>query len=101
MQMLQQHSERRALRHLGEGVHVLGEALAAIAVLAVGARDVGVRVVDVARKQHSCMHLAPVGPHLLTVFAAGVEVGDLLEGETEDKDVVVQFGTWMPFFGIS
>ena len=30
-----------------------------------------------------------------------VEVGDLLEGETEDKDVVVQFGTWMPLFGIS
>ena len=49
MEMLQQRSERRALRHLGEGIHVLGETLAAIAELAIGTRHVGVRVVDIAR----------------------------------------------------
>ena len=36
------------------------------------------RVVDVARKKHSGMHLAPVGAHLFAVFATGVEVGDLV-----------------------
>ena len=78
MQVLKQGAKRRALGHLGEGVHILGEALAAVAQLAVGARHVGVRVVDVARKQYARVHLAPVGTHLLAVFAAGVEVGDLV-----------------------
>ena len=101
MQVLQQGAQRRSLGHLGEGVdcvftalarhrkrafsalalrsvHILGEALATIAILAIGARHVGVRVVDVARKQYARVHLAPVGPHLLAVFAAGVEVGDLV-----------------------
>ena len=78
MQMLQQGAQGGALGHLGEGVHILGEALAAVAQLAVGAGHVGVRVVDVARKQYARVHLAPVGSHLLAVFAAGVEVGDLV-----------------------
>ena len=39
---------------------------------------VGVRVVDVAREEDAGVHLAPVGPHLLAVFAASVEVGDLI-----------------------
>ena len=51
MQVLKQGAQRGALGHLGEGVHILGEALAAVAQLAVGAGHVGVRVVDVARKQ--------------------------------------------------
>ena len=78
MQMLQKRSKRRSLGHLGKGIHILWEALTAIAVLAVGTRDIGVRVVDIARKQHARMHLAPVGTHLLAVFAASVEIGDLV-----------------------
>ena len=41
MEMLQKRSERRSLGHFGEGIHILGETLAAIAELAVGTRDVG------------------------------------------------------------
>ena len=48
MQVLKQGAQGGALGHLGEGVHILGEALAAVAQLAVGAGHVGVRVVDVA-----------------------------------------------------
>ena len=48
VEMFQQRSKRRAFCHLGKGVHVFGEALAAIAKLAVRTRDVGVRVVDLA-----------------------------------------------------
>ena len=47
MQMLQQGAQRRSLGHLGEGVHILGEALAAVAQLAVGAGHVGVGVVNI------------------------------------------------------
>ena len=47
MQMLQECAERRSLRHHSEGVDIFGEALATIAVLAIGAGDVGVGVVDV------------------------------------------------------
>ena len=71
MQMLQQRAERRAFRHLGKGVHVFWEALAAIAELAVRTRDIGMRVVDITRKQNARMHLAPVGTHLLAVLATG------------------------------
>ena len=78
MQVLKQGAQRGALGHLSKGVHILGEALATIAILAIGARDIGVGVVDVARKQYARVHLAPVGTHLLAVFAAGVEVGDLV-----------------------
>ena len=49
VQMLQEGAEGGASGHLGEGVHILREALAAVAVFAVGAWHVGVRVVDVAR----------------------------------------------------
>ncbi len=59
MQMLQQRSERRALRHLGEGVHVLGEALATIAKLAVRTWNVGVGVVNVTRQKDASMHFTP------------------------------------------
>ena len=55
MQMLQKRSERRTLGHLGKGVHILGEALAAIAKLAIGTRDISMRVVDIARKEHTLL----------------------------------------------
>ena len=81
VQVLQQSSKRRTFGHLGKGIDILGEALAAVAILAVRAGDVGVRVVDVAREEHSGVHLAPVGAHLLAVFATSVEVGDLVGSE--------------------
>ena len=80
MEVLQQGAEGGALGHLGKGIHILGEALASIAVLAVGTGDVGVGVVDIARKQNAGVHLAPVGAHLLAILA-GVEVGDLVGSE--------------------
>ncbi len=47
MEVLQQGSEGCALSHFGKGVHVLGEALAAITELTIRTRDVGVGVVDI------------------------------------------------------
>ena len=81
VQVLQQGSKRRALGHLGEGVDVLGEALATVAELTVGTGDVGVGVVDVAGEKDAGVHLAPVGSHLFAVLAAGVEVGHLVCSE--------------------
>ena len=44
---LQQSAEGCAFGHLGEGVHVLRETLAAVAQFAVGAGYIGVGVVDI------------------------------------------------------
>ena len=88
MQMLQKSSKWRAFGHLCEGVHVLGEALAAIAILAIGPWHVGVGIVDISRKKHACMHCAPVGTHLFAIFTAGVEVGDFIS----TKYIVHVFG---------
>ena len=68
MEMLQKRSKRRAFGHLGEGVHVLGETLATIAKFDIGTGYVCVRVVDVAREQHSRVHLAPVGTYLFNLL---------------------------------
>ena len=81
VQVLQQGTERRSFGHLGEGVDILGEALATVAELAIGTGDVGVGVVDVAGEEDAGMDLAPVGTHLLAIFAAGVEVGHLVGAE--------------------
>ena len=91
VQVLQQGAQGRALGHLGEGVDVLGEALATIAELAVWTGDIGVGVVDVAGEEDAGMHLAPVGSHLLAVLAAGVEVGDLV-GSEHIVHILGQFG---------
>ena len=48
VQVLQQGAEGCALGHLGEGVDILGEALATVAELAIGTRNVSVGVVDIA-----------------------------------------------------
>ena len=77
----QKGAEGGALGHLGEGIDILGEALATVAELAVGTGDIGVGVVDVAGKKHAGVYLAPVTAHLLTVLAAGIEVGDLVGTE--------------------
>lgn len=47
VEVLKQGAEWRSFGHLGEGVHILGKALAAIAVLAVGAGNVGMGVIDI------------------------------------------------------
>lgn len=77
----EQGAERRARRQLREGVHVLREALAAVAALAVRTGDVGVRVVDVARQQAARVDLRPIGTHLFAILLHRVEVGHLVRAE--------------------
>ena len=84
VKMLQQGSKWCTLGHLGKGIDILGEALAAITELTIGAWYVGMGVVDIARKQNTCMYLAPVCTHLLAILAAGIEIGDLIGS----KDIV-------------
>lgn len=91
MQVLQQSAERGTLGHLGEGVDILGEALATVAELAIRTGDVGVSVVDVAGEEDAGVHLAPIGSHLLAVLAAGVEVGHLV-GSEHIVHILGQFG---------
>ena len=64
-----------------EGVHVLREALAAIAELAIWTWDIGVGVVDVAGEEAAGVDLCPVCPHLLAVLADSIKVGDLVGAE--------------------
>ena len=91
VQVLQQGAKGRALGHLGKGVDVLGEALATVTELAIRTGDVGVGVVDIAREEDTSVHLAPVTTHLLTVLAAGVEVGHLI-GSEHIVHILGQFG---------
>ena len=81
MQMLQQGAKRRSLGHLGEGIDILGEALATIAILTIRSWNVGVGVVDVAGEKDASVDFTPVGSHLLAVFAASVEVSYLIGTE--------------------
>lgn len=48
MKVLKERSERCSLGHLSKCIHILREALATIAELAIRTRDLGVGVVDVA-----------------------------------------------------
>jgi len=75
VEVLQQGAQGCALGHLGKGIDIFGEALATITELAIGTGDVGVGVVDITGQQHTGMHLAPVGTHLLAILEACVEVG--------------------------
>lgn len=78
MQVFQQGSQRCALGHLGKGIDILGEALATITELTIRTGDIGVGVVDIAGEEDAGVYFAPIGPHLLAVLAAGVEVGHLI-----------------------
>ena len=91
VEVFEEGAEWRSFGHLGEGVDILGEALAAVAIFAVGTGNIGVRVVDVARKKDAGMHLAPVGSHLLAVLSASIEVGDLV-GSEDVVHVLGEFG---------
>ena len=91
MKMLQKRAERSAFCHLGESVHILREALSSIAELTVRTRNVSMRVVDIAGKQHAGMHLTPIAPHLLAVLSASVEVGHLVRAK-HIVHVLRQFG---------
>ena len=86
----QEGAEGRASSHLGKGIDILGEALATIAELAIGTGDIGVGVVNIAREEHTGVYLTPVAAHLLAVFTAGVEVGDLV-GTEDVVHVLGQF----------
>ncbi len=70
VQVLQQGSQGCALGHLGKGVDILGEALATVAVLAVGTWNIGVGVIDVTRETTVLLilcnrDLQRMQPHLL------------------------------------
>ena len=86
----EERAHRRALRHLGEGIDIFRETLSTIAALAIGARNVGVRVVDVARKQNARMNLRPIAAHLLDILLRRVEVRDLVRAE-DIVDVLREF----------
>ena len=81
MQVFKKSTERCSLGHLCESIHILREALATIAELAIRTRDIGVGVVDIAREEHAGVYLAPVASHLLAVLTASVEVGYLVGSE--------------------
>ena len=81
MKMLQKCSEWRSLGHLREGIDILREAFASITELTIRSRHIRVSIVDVAREEDARVDLAPVGSHLFAVFAAGIEIGDLVCAE--------------------
>ncbi len=84
-------AEGGVLRELGEGVDVLGEAFAAVAVAAVGAGDVGVGVVDVPGEEDAGVDGLVVAVVLAAVVGDGVEVGHL-EGAEDVVCVFADFG---------
>ena len=90
MKGFKQLAERSACGHHGEGVDMLREARAAIAELAIRARNIGVGFVDVSREEHAGVYLTPVASHLLAILTAGVEVGYLVGTE----DVVHVLGVF-------
>lgn len=65
----------------GEGVDVLGEALAAVAVFAVGTGHLGVHLVDVTRKEDTGMDGLVVAAVSAAVVGHGIEVGHLERAE--------------------
>ena len=75
MEMLQQRTQRGALGHLSESIYVFRETFTAVSVLAIGPRNVSVRVVDITGQQYAGMYLTPVCSHLFAVLLASVEVG--------------------------
>lgn len=81
MEGCEEGAEGGAFGHLGEGIDILGEALAPVAELAIRTWDIGVGVVDITRQEHTGVDLAPVTAHLFAVLAAGIEIGDLIGPE--------------------
>ena len=78
MKVLKERSERCSLGHLSKCIHILRKALATITELTVRSRNIGMGVIDVAGKQHTSMHLAPVTTHLLAILTASIEVSHLV-----------------------
>ena len=74
MEVFKKSAERSTFRHLCKCVDILRETLAAIAKLTVWTRNVCVGVIDVARKKHARMYLAPVTSHLFAIFTASIEI---------------------------
>lgn len=88
MEMLQKGAKRRTLRHLRKGIDILGEAFATITKLTVRTGHISVGIIDVTRKEHSRMYLAPIATHLLTVFTTGIKISHLVSS----KHIVHIFG---------
>ena len=77
-------AEGEILGESGEGVDVLGEALAAVTILAVGARDLSMHLVDVPREENTGVDGLVVATVAAAVVGDGIEVGHLERA----KDVV-------------
>lgn len=77
-------AEREILGEGGEGIDVLGEALAAVAVFAVGTGHLGVHLVDISREKDSSMDGLVIATVAAAVVGDGIEVGHLERA----KDVV-------------
>lgn len=88
VEWLKQLAERCPCGLLCEGIHILWEALATIAELTIRTRDISVGVVDVARKEHTGVNLAPIAAHLLAILTTSIEVSFLVCS----KDVVHVLG---------
>ena len=70
MQRGEESAHCRALRHLGKGVDIFGETLAAVAELTIRSGNICVSVVDIARKQNARMHLRPIAAHFLNTMGS-------------------------------
>ena len=81
VEVLKQDAKWRTLCHFGKSVHILWETLTTVAKLSIRTRNVSVGIVDITRQQYSGMYFTPISAHLFAVFAAGVEVGDLVGPE--------------------
>ena len=74
VEVFQERAERCSFGHLGEGIDVFRETFASVAEFAVRSGYVSVRIVDITGEENTCVHLAPVRAHLLTILSAGIEI---------------------------
>ena len=81
MKMRQKSSKGCSFSHLCKGIYIFREALATITELSIRARDISMSVVDIAGEKHTCVNLSPIGPHLLAILSAGIEVSYLISAE--------------------
>ena len=88
MEMLQKGAKRCALGHLRKGIDILGEAFATITKLTVRTGHISVSIIDIARKEHTRMHFAPITAHLLTIFTTSIKISHLVSA----KHIVHIFG---------
>ena len=84
-------AERKILGEGGEGVDVLGEAFATVAIFAVGARDLSMHLVDVPREENTGVDGFVVTAVAAAVVGHGIEVSHL-EGAEDVVGVLGDLG---------